>query len=325
MAENKKFLKIEENDIDVLEQDIHELDPALLKILLSDKTTGRNIRWACDEYAKYGELYQADKEIFPRLIIGKHTQIIQPRVAKTKNEQRDRTRKVAEVFTPSWICNEMNNHCDTEWFGYKSPFNTETEKGWITNYDKIAFPKKREKSWRKYVLSTRLEITCGEAPYLVSRYDTVSGKFIPVNDRIGLLDRKLRVINENVEQEDLWLRWANKAFQSIYGYEYQGDNLLLARENLLLTFKDNYEYKFKTPPKVKDLKKIATIIAWNIWQMDGLNDTVPFSTSESSENQLELFDDLPKIYTPTLCKIKDWRSKEIFYFQDLKKGTKNEV
>ena len=219
----------------------------------------------------------------------------------------------------------MNNHCDTEWFGYKSPFNTETEKGWITNYDKIAFPKKREKSWCKYVLSTRLEITCGEAPYLVSRYDTVSGKFIPVNDRIGLLDRKLRVINENVEQEDLWLRWVNKAFQSIYGYEYQGDSLLLARENLLLTFKDNYEYKFKTPPKVKDLKKIATIIAWNIWQMDGLNDTVPFSTSESSENQLELFDDLPKIYTPTLCKIKDWQSKEIFYFQDFKKGTKNEI
>ena len=133
MAENKKFLKIEENDIDVLEQDIHELDPALLKILLSDKTTGRNIRWACDEYAKYGELYQADKEIFPRLIIGKHTQIIQPRVAKTKNEQRDRTRKVAEVFTPSWICNEMNNHCDTEWFGYKSPFNTEMSESMRVN------------------------------------------------------------------------------------------------------------------------------------------------------------------------------------------------
>jgi hypothetical protein len=39
-----------------------------------------------------------------------------------------------------------------------------------------------------------MEISCGEAPYLVSRYDTVSGNIISVDDRIGLLDRKLRVV-----------------------------------------------------------------------------------------------------------------------------------
>ena len=93
-----------------------------------------------------------------------------------------------------------------------------------------------------------MEITCGEAPYLVSRYDTVTGKPIKVQKRIGLLDRKLRVINENVDDASDWFLWVKKAYQSIYGYEYQGDNLLLARKNLLLTFVDNMVYKFDRQP-----------------------------------------------------------------------------
>lgn len=36
-----------------------------------------------------------------------------------------------------------------------------------------------DKDWRKYVDARRLEISCGEAPYLVSRYDTVTGCEIP--------------------------------------------------------------------------------------------------------------------------------------------------
>lgn len=43
----------------------------------------------------------------------------------------------------------------------------------------------------------RIEISCGEAPYLVSRYDTVTGEFIELLSRIVLLDRKLRVVTEN--------------------------------------------------------------------------------------------------------------------------------
>ena len=48
----------------------------------------------------------------------------------------------------------------------------------------------------------RLEISCGEAPYLVSRYDTVMGETIPISQRIGLLDRKLRVVSENTDTEE---------------------------------------------------------------------------------------------------------------------------
>lgn len=323
---NKELLQID-NNIDILEQDIEKISPFLLKILLQDKTTGRNIRFACDEYVKYGQAYAAEKEILSELIIGKNTKIIQPRIAKSKIEQAKRTKKSAEVFTPSWICNEMNNHCDEQWFGRPNVFNTPNGHFWIVNNEKITFPedsKSKRAGWMKYVDSKRLEITCGEAPYLVSRYDTTTGDFLPIKMRIGILDRKLRVVNENTNNETDWFKWAKRAFEATYGYEYQGDNLLLARENLLWTFIDYYEQRFDKKPPLVQIKQIANVVAWNIWQMDGLNDCVPFSISESYDNQLELFDNLPKVYAPTLCKIKDWRSKEIFYFRDLK-GTKNEV
>ena len=174
----------------------------------------------------------------------------------------------------------------------------------------------------KYVDSKRLEITCGEAPYLVSRYDTTTGEFLPIEKRIGILDRKLRVVNENTNNETDWFNWARRAFESTYGYEYQGDNLLLARENLLWTFTDYYRQRFNRFPTLVQIKQIANVIAWNIWQMDGLTDTVPFGTVDDNEQQLDLFDNSQEIDTPLLCKIKDWRSKEILYFQDLKKGTK---
>ncbi len=88
-------------------------------------------------------------------------------------------------------------------------------------------------------------ILWGEAPYLVSRYDTVTGQKIELNSRIGLLDRKMRVVNENVNDEVEWFKWTERAFQSIYGYEFQGDNLLLARENLLCTFIENLNINLK--------------------------------------------------------------------------------
>lgn len=306
-------------DVDILEQNIRELSPYLLKILLQDKTTGRYIRWACDEYAKYGEAYTAEKEIFPELITGPNTKIIQPRIAKSKEDQLNRTRKSAEVFTPSWICAEMNNLCDEEWFGEPNVFNQVINKTWEPTLNKISFKetnKRKKAEWQRYVDSKRLEITCGEAPFLVSRYDTTTGEVLPIIKRIGLLDRKLRIVNENTDNEADWFVWAKRAYESTYGYEYQGDNLLLARENLLWSFIDNYKYKFQQFPTIAHLKQIANVIAWNIWQMDGLKECAPFVASEAS--QLELFNDLPTLSFPIICRVKDWRNKLVFYFRDLK-------
>src|SRR5690606_26057304 len=133
------------------------------------------------------------------------------------------------------------------------------------------------KSWKDYVKDTRLEITCGEAPYLISRYDTTTGEFIQVQDRIGLLDRKLRVINENVHTTGEWLKAVQTAYKNIYGFEWQGDSLLLARESLLVTFIENYKLKFDEEPLLKSIKYIAYIISWNVWQMDGLKGVIPNS------------------------------------------------
>ena len=209
---------------------------------------------------------------------------------KTKGQQVDRAKDMAEVFTPSWVCNAQNNLIDEAWFGHKNVFNIEIPDihSWETNPNPIEFPK--DKSWKDYVASKRLEITCGEAPYLVSRYDTTTGFFIPIENRIGLLDRKLRVISENIDNSREWLKLAQLAYMSVYGYEWQGDSLLLAREALLITFIEYYKAKFGKNPMEKSIKYIAYIISWNLWQMDGLKGVVPDSCHEITYIQPRLFD-----------------------------------
>ena len=263
--------------VDVLEQDICDQSPFLLDLLLQDKTTGKNILWACGDYERLGSAYAAEKEILPALITGKNTMVIQPRVAKAKAEQRERTRKSAEVFTPGWICCLMNNLCDAEWFGRENVFNTMDGHDWTPTAEPVAFEPDGRKTppWTRYVDSKRLEITCGEAPYLVSRYDATTGEPLPVEKRIGVLDRKLRIVSENTANETDWFFWARRAYESTYGYEYQGDNLLLARENLLCAFSDYHFAKFGKPAPLTQLKQIANIIAWNVWQMDGLRGVIP--------------------------------------------------
>lgn len=278
--------------------------------------------WATDNYVQFGYGYLPNQEILPELIIGKYTNIIQPRVLKNLEEQFKRTRDKAEVFTPLWICNQQNNLIDEAWFGKSDVFNYSEGITWKSNLEKIVFP--NSKKWQDYVDARRLEISCGEAPYLVSRYDTVTGEQINLENRIGLLDRKLRVVNENVVDAKEWLKWVVRAFQSSYGYEYQGDNVILARENLLLTFVDYYEARFGKKPPLITTKKIANIVAWNIWQMDGITMTAPFSEALPQYQQLSIFDILgenesqEKVAVP--CKVHDWRAQRTIEFKSLIKG-----
>ena len=268
---------IDTNSIDIKEDSIKRLDYELLTILLQDKSSGKNIIWATDDYSQNGYGFRRDDEMQIYAIVGNNGDIIRPRTAKTKQEQQNRIKCKAEVFTPAWVCNKQNNLIDNAWFGAENVFNTEHDKTWTTTKNKINFPTAAGKSWEDYVIANRLEISCGEAPYLVSRYDAVSGKVIAVKNRIGLLDRKLRVVSENTENERDWYIWAKKAIQSVYGYDWQGDNVLLARENLLFTFIDFYESRFGVYPIKEYLREIAEILSWNIWQMDGLKFVIPNS------------------------------------------------
>ena len=256
-------------NIDINETEVLKQYPEVLEMLLKDHTTQQNIYWATESYADRGEGYQFKDAIIADSITGDNGMIIRPRSVKSKDEQTKRSKDMAEVFTPSWVCNAQNNLIDDAWFGKQGVFNAESpEHTWKATTGKIEFPE--GKTWKDYVRDTRLEITCGEAPYLVSRYDTVSGMPIELAERIGLLDRKLRVVSENTETTGEFLDWCQEAYKNTYGYEWQGDNLLLAREALLFTFLDYYRAKFGEEPLLKSIQYIAYIISWNVWQMDGL-------------------------------------------------------
>lgn len=309
------------------EQKMFINNPDLLKKLLFDHSTKKNIIWATNNYIRKG--FFENKNIFYENLVGKNNPI-KPRINKSKIEQEKRVKDMAEVFTPSWICNNQNNLIDQQWFGYDGAFNIAEGKTWVPT-DKVLFA--NDKNWKDYVSDIRLEVSCGEAPYLVSRYDSVTGEIIELKNRIGLLDRKLRVVNENATDSE-WLEFSLKALKSIYGYEYQGDNLLIARQNVFFTYLDYYFEKHKQLPEINILNEVVDIITWNLWQMDGLKMVVPLSCHEEEVVQLSLFDDKPAkgevckgcrenkilFHNGIRCTIMDWEKNKPIKFLSLMKG-----
>jgi hypothetical protein len=344
------------DNTDILENDILNLSPQLLKILLKDHSAShhfkqdRNIIWATHDYETLGAGYLCTDQILPELITGNNGKIIQPRAQKSLEIQQQRITDKAEVFTPAWICNKQNNLVDNAWFNRENVFNTEIDNGnshsWKVTEEKIPFPK--DKTWQDYVLALRMEISCGEAPYITSRYDAViCDGVIPVKKRIGILDRKLRIINENTLTQQEWYVWAFNALHSTYGFEYQGDNLLLAREAVLYTFLEHYEDKFSEKPSVKTLENASYIISWNFWQMDGIKCVVPLSCEWATKPSGNLFGDFSitecpackkgeqKGHTGIKCEVVEWKKvtmqepsrigskKNIFIYPNLTKPSKS--
>lgn len=269
--------------VDIREDDLRELSAEVLDTLLRDHTTGRNIFWATHDYEPLGSMYGYHSEILPELITGERGMVIRPRVLKSKENQTDRSKDMAEVFTPSWVVKMMVDYVDID------------------------------------INTLCMEITCGEAPFLVSRYDATTGQPIAIGERIGVLDRKLRMVNEQQLSDEDWLRLVRQAFQTTYGYEWQGDNLLLARENLLYTFVDYYKERFGAAPDITLLQGFAEIISWNLWQMDGLTYSIPREkTEERQQTQFSFFDEAPAEAPPPFCVIKDWQKGETVKVIDIK-------
>lgn len=242
----------------------------ILDILLIDRTkstakTNKNIIWGNNNYILYGaDYYSEKKEITPELITGIYINLITPRALKTAERQKKRTKTKAEVFTPTWIVKKQNDAIDAEY---------------------------KDDSLEEYTRRKWLEITCGEAPYMATRYDMETGDIIQLNERVGFVDRKLARINAEITDKAEWQRLVELAFKSSYGFEWNGDSLFLARENLLYTYRDYYNKKWGELPTVGLFEEIAKIISYNIFQMDGLTYTIPFSEhKERIENfQLSLF------------------------------------
>ena len=278
--------------IDISEDKLIKRSADLLKILLKDRTTKKNIVWATHSYELLGNEFSSREQITLSKLTGKYVNLIQPRAEKSKYEQKNRTKIKAEVFTPTWLVEKQNSYVEAE----------------LEALD-----------LEDYIQLRWLEITCGEAPYMVTRYDTVTGEEIPLSERVGFLDRKLQRISREVSDEATFYELVKKAYRSSYGYEYQGDSLLLARENLLATFEDYYLAKTGNQPTLEQKKEIATIISYNVFQMDGLNKISPYSATQEQSQQLSLFSDELEVQEVEESKtqIKDWKKNKMIGFERL--------
>lgn len=257
------------------------------------------ITWATESYfeQEHGDDYHAARPLHD-------LEVIRPRAEKSAEERRSRSKQKAEVFTPAWVVNIQNNLVDSGLgVAPSAPFNYELTKkhSWLPTGTSVRFLREYgtedPQGWLRYVTSRRLEMCCGEGPYLFSSYDAGAGDVIPVRDeeerflRVGILDRKLRVVFENVSSFDSWRIAARVALRSTYGFEWQGDNLLLARLNMVNTYFD-YMTDFCAQRGVKwrehvdafeEAQEIAEIASWQLWQMDGLNLVLPNSCEESCD------------------------------------------
>ena len=206
------------------------------------KTFGNEKNYAVwdDQVTRFLLLDQTTGKRFP---INPETVML--RYLKAKEEQKSRTDKKAEVFTPFEIIEKMNDSVEK-------------------NYAQKAL----------YIKAKVLEVTCGEAPFLTTRYDAVSGVEIPIEKRTGLLDRKLRCIPKEIGIE-WYVLCVCEALKSCYGYEWQYDSLFLARRNMLMTTIEHFESVWGREPIYLDVLNWAAIIAYNIFRMDGVSMCVP--------------------------------------------------
>jgi hypothetical protein len=189
-----------------------------------------------------------------------------PRYMKTTLDQKRRTKDKAEVFTPVYVVKKINDSFDV-------------------NYND---------SYEEYIDRKVIEATCGEAPFLTTRYDVSTGQQIPCDERMGLLDRKLQRIPDSVDKSE-WIALATKSLKATYGYEWQEDSIFLARKNLLLDVIEYYTERFDEFPEQDFIEEWATIISYNIFRMDGISLCVPETDIKSKvmnweTNEVENFD-----------------------------------
>ena len=69
------------------------------------------------------------------------------------------------------------------------------------------------------------------------------------------------------------------------------------------------------------LKKLANIISWNLWQMDGLTDNVPFGAPAGEPSQMSFLEEREeKESEPVACRIFDWKANKSQTFVSMKEN-----
>ena len=208
-----------------------------------------------------------------------------PRSLRSKDENQKRSKDKAEIFTPIKIVKQMNDMV-------------------IEEYNK------ENHSFDEYIDSTQLEITCGEGVFLVTRYDSETGEIINIPERVGLLDRKLWRLCSEISDKELFLKYLPRIAKSMYGYEYQGDSLLMARLNVLYSFIEYYQFKFNDDLPSYCLSEFANIIVWNIFQMDGLTMCIP------QKDVIKTKDKKFKAVDGIAVKVNNWKENKTEFFDN---------
>lgn len=232
----------------------------------------RNIVWATQDYEDLG--IHADQQITLD-VLNANPSLIAQRTTKARDAQAVRTKKRAEIFTPAWLVNFQNDVVDHAWSAGHEPYDDaipDASAGIVRPLRPTlpAFDDVSGKAWENYVDRRVLEVACGEAPYLTSRYDATTGEPIALGGRVGFFDRKLAAIPISLGDEAATLNWALRALRATFGFELQGDSLLLARLNLLASFDEATSALLGRSLVADDLTEAAHVIAQNVWQMDGL-------------------------------------------------------
>lgn len=241
-------------------KDIIQRHPVLLQDLTTftaEGPVGGNIRLCTRDYPEH----QFEEEITPELAA-----TFVPRWEKSKSAQRARTKSKAEVFTPTALIAHILAL-------------TVRECG-----DGIYSPDR-----------AFCEPCCGEGAFLLTRRDQTTGAHIAVPDRVGVLDRKLLSID--TDDEAKWKTIALKCLSSVYGYEYQGDSLTLARVNTYLTMVEHAESHGFAWSET-ELDDIAETIAKHLWQVDGTTNRPPWRATDEDIWTVVWKDGKPVVYDP---------------------------
>ena len=113
--------------------------------------------------------------------------------------------------------------------------------------------------------------------------------------------------------------------------------MLIARINLLETFCEYTLDRWNEEPTDSSLKRIADIISWNLWQMDGIKGVVPYTgnvcepKAENEPHQMTMFEimgivdesepESEEVLPETIdCKIYDWREDKSVLYKSMKEG-----
>lgn len=254
--------------MEIIRQKDPELYEELLKILLLDHS---------DPSGKKNIIWasgsRGDQNWSKAIGVG-DVSSVQPRAFKSLDEKMARVKTHGEVFTPFETVSRMTQDLWEDREGHSKTF---------------------------------LEIACGEAPFITSRYDAATGQFVPLEKRIGILDRKLQELACKVKDDEEWIERAEEALKSVYGYEFQGDSLFIARVNVLDTFLENFYDRFKRLCDRDLLLKEANIISWNFWQMDGRTLTPP-DKNNAAVTESDLFQQGKP------CRIRFWNQNTVTHF-----------